>query len=126
MVNRSAAALAKNRQSGLVDGARAISYEAAEELLAEESILLAAIEALYQRKLLAGFPKELARTHLSVSRYSRMRAGANLRNWIAFLTLRSDKNPGAQWEIRQYANVVAEYVQLVFPRTYELFQMGAR
>jgi thymidylate synthase ThyX len=53
-----------------------------------------------------------------------MRASANLRNWLAFLTLRSDAVPSgrfAQWEIRQFANVVADLVKVAFPRTYDLF-----
>jgi thymidylate synthase ThyX len=37
-----------------------------------------------------------------------MRASANLRNWLAFLTLRLD--PAAQFEIRQYAAAVASLV----------------
>lgn len=56
--------------------------------------------------------------------FSRMRASANLRNWLAFLTLRSDVLPSgkaAQWEIRQYANAVAAAIAERFPRTYELF-----
>jgi thymidylate synthase ThyX len=48
-----------------------------------------------------------------------MRASANLRNWLAFLTLRAA--PSAQWEIRQYANVVSSMVAEVFPRTHALF-----
>jgi hypothetical protein len=55
-----------------------------------------------------GVPKELARLPVPVARYSRMRASANLRNWLAFLTLRMA--PNAQWEIRQYANAVGEIV----------------
>jgi thymidylate synthase ThyX len=48
-----------------------------------------------------------------------MRASANLRNWLAFLDLRMA--PNAQWEIRQYANVVARLIEDLFPRTYALF-----
>jgi thymidylate synthase (FAD) len=68
-----------------------------------------------------GIPKEVARLPVPVSRYSRMRASTNLRNWLGFLTLRSDKNPGAQWEIRQYGNAVEQFVQHVFPRTWQLW-----
>lgn len=50
---------------------------------------------------------------------SRMRASANLRNWLGFLTLRQDK--AAQWEIRMYANAVSDLVKLLFPRTHELY-----
>ena len=77
-------------------------------------------EGLYQEALKMGIPKELARIILPVGRYSRMRASANLRNWLAFLTLRTD--PGAQWEIRQYAEAVATIVSWRFPRVYELWE----
>lgn len=63
--------------------------------------------------------KELSRINTPVSRYSRMRASANLRNWLAFLTLRLDS--AAQWEIRQYASVVGKLVSEIFPRTWALF-----
>ncbi len=76
-------------------------------------------EADYQEALADGVPKELARIHLPVGRYSRMRASTNLRNWLAFLTLRMD--PAAQWEIRQYANVVGDLIGERFPRTWDLF-----
>ena len=76
-------------------------------------------EVVYQTVLLRGVPKELARSILPVGRYSAMRASANLRNWLAFLSLRMDLS--AQWEIRQYANAVGELIAKQFPRTWELF-----
>lgn len=76
-------------------------------------------EELYQCALADGVPKELARVHLPVARYSRMRASANLRNWLQFLTLR--QAPNAQWEIRQYADAVNKILVEHFPRTMELF-----
>jgi thymidylate synthase (FAD) len=79
-------------------------------------------ERLYQRALNMGVPKELARIHLPVGRYSRMRASANLRNWLGFLTLRVAS--GAQWEIRQYADAVGTLIKQAFPRTWELFAEG--
>lgn len=77
-------------------------------------------EELYQEALNAGVPKELARLILPVGRYSKMRASANLRNWLGFLTLRDDA--AAQWEIQQYAKAVAAMVEKCFPRTYEIFK----
>lgn len=74
----------------------------------------------YQHALHVGVPKELARLIVPVGRYSRMRASANLRNWLQFLSLRMDE--AAQWEIRQYANAVAAFVAVRFPRTYSLFE----
>jgi thymidylate synthase (FAD) len=77
---------------------------------------------VYEQLLRCGVAREVARVVIPVAQYSRMRASANLRNWLAFLTLRTAEN--AQWEIRQYANVVASYVRIAFPRTYELFAEG--
>lgn len=79
-------------------------------------------QKVYERGIKIGIPKELARLPVPVARYSRMRASANLRNWIAFLTLR--QAPAAQWEIREYANAVGEIISGLFPRTYELYLAG--
>ncbi len=81
-------------------------------------------ENLYQLSLKNGVPKELARLVLPVARYSKMRASANLRNWLTFLTLRMDTN--AQWEIRQYANAVGKIISNLFPRTWDLFIKGEK
>lgn len=79
-------------------------------------------QGIYEDALKYGVPKELARVHLPVGRYSRMRASANLRNWLAFLTLRMDEK--AQWEIRQYANAVGGFLAELFPRSWALFSEG--
>lgn len=69
-----------------------------------------------------GIPKELARLSVPVARYSRMRATANLRNWLAFCQLRDTKHaPGAQYEIKQFADAVGVILAKEFPRTWELF-----
>jgi thymidylate synthase (FAD) len=73
----------------------------------------------YAAALEWGVPKELARLFLTGGRYSRMRAQALLRNWLAFCTLRCD--PHAQWEIRQFALTVANIISERFPRTWALF-----
>lgn len=73
----------------------------------------------YDRGLAIGIPKEVARLPVPVARYSRMRASANLRNWLGFLTLRMDHT--AQWEIRQYANALHDILAEKFPRTLALF-----
>lgn len=78
-------------------------------------------EEVYQMGLALGVPKELARLPVPVARYSRMRASGNLRNWLAFLTLRMA--PNAQWEIRQYANAVGKLISTNFPRTWNLFEI---
>lgn len=97
-----------------------VTEEIANDWLKTVSDFYGKAEELYQAGLQAGIPKELARIVVPVARYSRMRASANLRNWLAFLTLRQAK--AAQWEIREYADAVAAFVADRFPRTYELFQ----
>ena len=73
----------------------------------------------YDRMLAYGVPKEVARINTPVSRYSKMRAKTDLRNWLGFLKLRLDSS--AQWEIRQYAEAVAKIVKALWPRTWALF-----
>lgn len=79
-------------------------------------------QAVYAWGVKAGVPKELARLPVPVARYSRMRASANLRNWLQFLTLRMDS--AAQWEIREYANAVGGLLAEKFPHTWRLFAKG--
>lgn len=76
-------------------------------------------QQLYEWALENGIPKELARVHLPVGRYTKMRATANLRNWLAFLELRYDSK--AQWEIREYARVLHGELTTHYPRTLALF-----
>ncbi len=74
----------------------------------------------YEWGLEIGIPKEIARIGMPVGHYSRMRAQATLRNWLAFLLLRLD--PAAQWEIRQFASAVGQIIAEQFPRTWKLFE----
>jgi len=108
-----------NKQAGTVKGSVALTEESAQRYRSSLAEMYGGQERLYQQALYAGVPKELARVHLPVGRYSRMRASANLRNWLAFLTLRMEA--GAQWEIRQYANIVGEIIEQLHPRTWALF-----
>lgn len=108
-----------NKQAGTIKDAEALTPEHAQVFRAALKGIYADAEQLYQEALINGVPKELARIHLPVGRYSRMRASANLRNWLAFLTLRMD--PAAQWEIRQYATAVGDLIAGRFPRTWALF-----
>lgn len=109
----------KNKQAGVIDGAEQLTVESADAYRLALAAAYDSDEAFYQKALQSGVPKELARLHLPVGRYSRMRANANLRNWLLFLTLRMDK--AAQWEIRQFANAMYEVLAKAFPRTMELY-----
>ena len=108
-----------NRQAGVIVGAAELTEVGAVCFQKSLMKMYEGQEELYQAALKAGVPKELARVHLPVGRYSRMRASANLRNWLAFLTLRMDEK--AQWEIRMYAQALADMLREKFPRTMELF-----
>lgn len=115
-----------NKQANAADGASSLTHEQALDWLEDVARIYEQCEAVYQKGLRIGIPKEVARIVIPVGRYSRMRASANLRNWLAFLTLRSDRNVGAQWEIRQYGNAVHELLAPVFPRTVALFDEGTK
>lgn len=95
------------------------SYVSGKNWLAELQGLYKDAEVLYKSALDSGIPKELARLSMPVGHYSRMRASANLRNWLAFMTLRCD--PNAQWEIRQFAGAVSNLISRIFPRTFQLW-----
>lgn len=117
----------KNRQAGTVAGADVLTLDSALDWLASLADVYEQAERVYQDGLRRGVPKELARLPLPVARYSRMRASANLRNWLAFETLRSSaKNPAAQWEIRQFADALHDMLAVAFPRTLALFDGGSR
>lgn len=74
----------------------------------------------YEQLIGEGVAKEIARLNTPVSRYSKMRAKTDLRNWLAFADLRM--RPNAQWEIRQFAKVVGEIIETIWPRTWYLFE----
>jgi thymidylate synthase (FAD) len=68
---------------------------------------------LYHNLCLNGVSRELARTVLPLATYTRMFAKVNLKNLLHFLTLRLD--PHAQYEIRVYAEALAELIQPIVP-----------
>lgn len=109
----------KNRQAGAVKDADVLTPDSALAWGAELADVYEHAQRVYESGLRRGVPKELARLPVPVARYSRMRASANLRNWLAFLSLRMA--PNAQWEIRQYADALGKIVATKFPRTWELF-----
>lgn len=108
-----------NKQAGTVKGAEVLTKGAATYFRKRLETVYDESQMLYTEALDHGIPKELARLCIPVARYSQMRASANLRNWLAFLTLRMD--PAAQWEIRAYANALGEIIAETFPQTWNLF-----
>lgn len=110
-----------NKQATGVVGVALDEY-AAQSWLVKLEELYAQAQQVYELGMSLGIAKELARLPVPVARYSKMRASANLRNWLAFLTLRMA--PNAQWEIRQYAEAIHEMLTESFPRTMQLFDEG--
>lgn len=108
-----------NKQAGTVAGSEVLTESKAVAFQKDLLRSYALAQGVYEYALGDGVPKELARLSVPVGRYSRMRASANLRNWLGFLLLR--QAPNAQWEIRQYANAVGSVIAETFPRTWELF-----
>lgn len=108
-----------NKQAGAIKGSAELDEVGARAFQRKLRAVYAEDERHYQDALTDGVPKELARVLLPVGRYSKMRASANLRNWLAFMTLRCA--PGAQEEIRVYADAIANIVGEVFPHTFHLW-----
>lgn len=93
--------------------------EQARKFQIEMELVTIQARAAYELLLANGVAREIARLVIPVNQYSRMRASANLRNWLTFLTLRLDE--GAQHEIRVYAQAVGQIIAQEFPRTWDLF-----
>lgn len=110
----------KQAQGGLDNPASPLQRIVAESWLKTMRESNEQAEGFYQAGLNSGIPKELARLVMPVGHYSRMRASANLRCWLGFLTLRMDEK--AQWEIRQFANAVGEVIANKFPHVWSLFR----
>jgi len=122
LMGQAGISIVKNKQAGTVRGANGLTDVKANEFIEDLRAYQEEGQKKYEKALNDGVPKELARLFVTVGRYSRMRASANLRNWLAFLTLRMHGH--AQYEIRVYADAVGEFVRERFPRTWELFIEG--
>jgi len=112
-----------NKQASAAAGSKVLDEETACAWRADLVRVYRDLQDVYERGLYWGVPKELARLPVPVGRYSKMRASANLRNWLAFVTLRSDG--AAQWEIRQYSDAVGKIISEKFPRTWAVYSVGS-
>tara|TARA_R110001599_G_C12265454_1_gene660814 strand:- start:3196 stop:3993 length:798 start_codon:yes stop_codon:yes gene_type:complete len=74
---------------------------------------------IYNEALEAGCSRELARCHLPQSTYTEFYWKINLHNLMHYLHLRME--PGAQQEIRDYANAIYDLVKPLVPITMEAF-----
>ncbi len=74
----------------------------------------------YNSLLEADLTRELARINLPLSTYTEWYWKIDLHNLLHFLSLRMDEH--AQYEIRVYANKIAEILKLAVPLTWEAFE----
>ena len=75
---------------------------------------------LYQQLIEAGVAREQARMVLPVNLYTRVVWKCDLLNLLKMLRLRLD--PHAQYEIRVFAEAIAEFVKMHCPWTWEAFE----
>lgn len=106
-----------NKQSGAMKGARPLTEDAAATFRAQLKELQRETRLEYEMALEDGIPQELARGVLTVNAYTRIRANANLRDWLFFLKARTHE--GAQFETRKFAEALDSLIQEAFPRTWE-------
>ncbi|MBW7997058.1 MAG: FAD-dependent thymidylate synthase [Candidatus Glassbacteria bacterium] len=78
------------------------------------------VYANYRAMLDDGVSRELARINLPLTLYTEWYWQIDLHNLFHFLKLRMDQH--AQWEIRQYANVLGDIARAVAPWAYESFE----
>lgn len=103
---------ASNRQARDLAGGRPWKAGAARLLMRASGTLSFLV---YRALLRLGVPRELARTVLPLSTYSRMFAKVDLHNLLSFLAERLPSD--AQYEIRVYAEAVLEMARGVAPVT---------
>ena len=74
----------------------------------------------YSEYLEKGLSREVARINLPVATYTEWYWQIDLHNLFHFLKLRLDAH--AQWEIRQYAEVLSIFTKAVAPMSYSAFE----
>lgn len=79
---------------------------------------------LYGKLLKSGWPRELARSVLPVSTYSKMYAKVDLHNLFHFIGLRNHSH--AQYEIRVYAQAMLELISPIVPKAVESYERVIR
>lgn len=96
-----------------------LAPEQAQTWLEADRRASAASADIYRWAIESGVSRELARVTLPVSTYTRWVSTWDAHNLLHFLALRLDQH--AQWEVRQYAQVIAAIVADWLPLTWEAF-----
>lgn len=90
-----------------------------EQLSYDESRLHELATTVYEHRLRHGVAREQARKDLPLSTYTEAVWKCDLHNLLHFLSLRMD--PHAQLEIREFANAIAYFVEIGYPRVWQAF-----
>jgi len=107
----------ENKQGSSEDGFEEYDkFEISEMMKREQSLF----EESYSELIKDGLTKEIARTNMPVSHYSKFRVSANLLNWFRFLQLRNSEF--AQKEIRVYAEAIEKILTDKFPECMRAFK----
>lgn len=91
-----------------------------EQMLAEMEADQKQIYAHYEAMIEGGLAREIARANLPLSMYTEWYWQIDLHNLFRFLHLRMDAH--AQYEIRVFAEAMAQCAQAVAPMAYEAFE----
>lgn len=95
------------------------SQQDAELFTWQESELHQKAREIYEFRLSKGMAREQARKDLILCTYTELYWKCDLRNILNFLALRMDAH--AQYEIRCYANAIAQFVEKLYPITWQAF-----
>jgi len=89
---------------------------------AQAGIKLASVQckSTYDALLTIGLARELARGVLNQNQYTKMVCTFNMRSLMNFMYLRCADD--AQWEIRQYANILCNIVKQWMPNLWDAFE----
>lgn len=109
---------AKNNRQGSSD--EFLNTYAGQHLSRRELDFHRQAEEIYQERLRMGVSREQARKDLPLSTYTEAYWKIDLHNFFHFLKLRADSH--AQWEIRQYAQVMGAIVEQMFPITFAAWE----
>lgn len=75
---------------------------------------------VYERAVEQDIASELARIHLPLNQYTKVRLKACLLNWFKFLNLRL--RPDVQWETRLYAQAIGRICRDLWPKCWAVFE----
>lgn len=111
------------KQSNINKQARSeeeLDYSVSESIVYNMQTSQTASYAEYKSYVEQGVAREIARINLPLSAYTEWYWKIDLHNLFHFLRLRMDSH--AQFEIRVYAETIAEIIKQIFPMSYEAFE----